>query len=224
MSEPAEDGSFPMVNIEDVPHVDKLYDLVGIVEDLKFAAECFDRLGALLDQPDDGQALWVERQALFSAAAVAYSRCFGTGVRGKLETAALDRIPQAAPGEARKIHKFICDMRDKHIAHSVSPFEAVMICGAVQPQDGQEEPLIGVGILTMQGLPVGTEAAIVCRDLARNLVNDLHAEIEGVTSKVRESLKREDPETFARRPTMNYVVPGLDQAGIPRRFGRGIAP
>lgn len=223
MSTENDEGFQSLVNIEDIPQVDRLYDLLGFVEDLTFAAESFDRLAQLSD-PNQEENHWIERQAFFSAAAIAYSRCFGTGVRGKLATSVLDQLPQDEPGAARKVHKFICDMRDKHIAHSVSPFESVMVAGRVQQQPGQHEPLVAVGWIVMQGLPVGVEAALTCRDIARCLVNYLNGEIEIVQEQVQEVLKKEDPQDFASRPTMSYTIPSPGQAGTSRRFGRGIAP
>lgn len=213
-----------MVNIEDLPQVEDLYKFVGIREDLVFAAECFDRLVQLPEGGNDDDAQWVERQAYFSAAAIAYSRCFGTGVRGKLEKSALDHVPQDEPGAARKVHQFICDMRDKHIAHSVSPFEAVTVGGFLFEEPGEDGRLSGAAWMVMRGLPLGVEAFRACRELARCLVNYLNTEIQAVQGQIGRTLQEEDAQAFAARPVIEYTVPGVEQAGVPRRFGRGIAP
>lgn len=210
-----------LVNIEDIPHVTELYNLIGVSIDLKFAAECFDNLKKCLEEPereDHAPAL-----AYFSAAAIAYSRCFGTGVRGGLDLAILDTLDQSQPGAAREIHDYIKNMRDKHIAHSISPFEFVMVGGMVDSSD-PENPSVAVGFMTGTGLPIGVELAHTCRELARNLYNAVLKEIDTAESRVRQALMDEGPERLKNRPGMSYVVPGNDQAGIPRRFGRGIAP
>ncbi|MBF6335206.1 hypothetical protein IU450_04835 [Nocardia abscessus] len=223
MSNTSEQSWNTLVNIEDVPQVDELYNFVGILEDMKFVAEAFDQLAELTREDGDDEP-WVHRQALFSAAVIAYARCFGSGVRGKLEVSALDQLPQSEPGAARKMHKFVCDMRDKHVAHSVSPFEAVMVGGLFHAEEGQTDPSAAVGWLTIRGLPLGVELALGLRDLARCWVNYLDVQIKLVQEKVMASLKNEDPEVFAKRPPIQYTVPSPDDAGIPRRFGRGISP
>ncbi|MEU1544883.1 hypothetical protein [Nocardia sp. NPDC005745] len=234
MSVAPEENALPLVNIEDVPHVEELYKFLGIREDMTFVAEAFDQVATLMQeepQPDPSQdesrkdKRWVLQQALFSAAVIAYARCFGSGVRGKLESAALDQLPQNEPGAARQLHRFVCDLRDKHVAHSVSPFEAVMVGGLCHAgESGQQDPVAGVGWLTIRGLPAGVELAIGLRDLARCWVNYLEEQIKLVQEQVLEELKREGPAAMAQRPGIQYTIPSADAAGIARRFGRGIGP
>lgn len=219
----SEDKAKPLINIEDIENVDSLYKFLGISEDMKFSAECFEKLAKSLEVEDPDNLLWIERQAFFSAAAIAYSRCFGSGVREKLDTNILDLLPQDKPGAAREVHKFITNMRDKHIAHSVSPFESVMVAGRVDWPE-PDNPLVTVGWMTMVGLPIGVELARSCRDLARCIVNHLTDEIRLTQEAIQEALKGESPEEIATRPVMQYQIPGPGDAGIARRFGRGLAP
>jgi hypothetical protein len=73
------------------------------------------------------EALWLDWQtlhfplyeALSGAAVVRYGRCFKSGVRDRLPELALD----AAPEVLKDTHEFVLDLRDKHVAHSVNPFE-----------------------------------------------------------------------------------------------------
>ncbi|MGJ5666366.1 hypothetical protein QLG13_00635 [Rhodococcus aetherivorans] len=210
-----------LVNIEDVPHVNELYNLIGVSIDLKFAAECFDNLKTCLEGQD--QTDHTPANAYFSAGAIAYSRCFGTGVRGGLDPVLLDTLEQSSPGAARSVHDYIRNMRDKHIAHSISPFEFVMVGGMADFSDPQN-PQVAVGFMTGVGFPFGSELAHTCRELARNLYNAVLKQIEATEALVRQALLDGGPEYLINRPGMSYVVPGTDQAGIPRRFGRGIAP
>ncbi len=210
-----------LVNIEEVPYVTELYNLIGVSLDLKFAAECFDKLKNCLeeDEPIDHTPVL----AYFSAGAIAYSRCFGTGIRGGLDLAMLDALDQSEPGAARAVHNYIKNMRDKHIAHSISPFEFVMVGGMMDFTD-PSNPTVGVGFMTGVGSPLGSELAHTCRELARNLYLAVGKEIEATEARVRQALLDGGAEGFENRPGMSYTVPGSDQAGIPRRFGRGLSP
>lgn len=213
-----------LVNIEDVPHVTDLYDLIGVSIDLKFSAECFDKLkGCLEELKGSEHADHTPALAYFSAAAIAYSRCFGTGVRGGIDVSMLDALEQSEPDAARKVHDYIKNMRDKHIAHSISPFEFVMVGGMVDFTD-HSKLNVAVGYMTGIGLPFGPELAHTCRELARNLYNAVGKEIEATEARVRQALIDEGADGLKARPGMSYTVPGSDQAGMPRRFGRGMAP
>jgi hypothetical protein len=112
-------------------------------------------------------------------------------------------------------------MRDKHIAHSVNPFETVMLGGMVERQEGQDEPFVAVGMTIVRGLFVGSADAIACRELVRRLLQHVNTEIAELIEKVQTALKAEDPEAFAARQPKTYEVPGPDKAGVARSFGRG---
>ena len=58
-------------------------------------------------------------KSLWESALVTYARCFGTGKRVRLDKSVFDGQPEGT----LRWHKYFKDTRDKHIAHSVNPFE-----------------------------------------------------------------------------------------------------
>lgn len=62
---------------------------------------------------------FVDWEALSTAASVAYARCFSSGVRDSLS----QDDPTLADPELRTLHEFLMEFRNKHVAHSVNPFE-----------------------------------------------------------------------------------------------------
>jgi hypothetical protein len=73
----------------------------------------------ITDRTKQGQLNAVEWEAIISAAIVRYARCFCTGVRAKLS----DDIFAAATPVLLDDHRYVMDMRNKHVAHSVNAFE-----------------------------------------------------------------------------------------------------
>jgi hypothetical protein len=61
----------------------------------------------------------VEWEALSTATAIAYARCFGSGVRTSLPA---DDTTLVDPN-FRTLHSFLIEFRNKHVAHSVNSFE-----------------------------------------------------------------------------------------------------
>lgn len=59
-------------------------------------------------------------KALWESALVTYARCFGTGKRVRLDA---NTVFDGQPDETLRWHKYFKDTRDKHVAHSVNPFE-----------------------------------------------------------------------------------------------------
>jgi hypothetical protein len=100
-----------------------LADHASVFQDLGFCIQCCDRLASMLR---DGRKDTVLQQALWTSALVAYARCFGTGVRYGITPEIYARFE----GEPLEVHKHYIKMRNKHIAHSVNPFEQVKV-GAV---------------------------------------------------------------------------------------------
>src|SRR5215831_316624 len=92
-------------------------DLLSTCNDLGFVLAATERLLTELKKPDDQQD-GVTVRAFWSAATIAYMRCFGSGKRQGLQTGIFDTLPHAGP-----VHQHIKDTSDKHVAHSVNAFE-----------------------------------------------------------------------------------------------------
>ncbi len=98
------------------PEVRRLASLEGAEIDMCAVVDVCIRLEALSDISKSDVVLW---EALSSAVVVRYGRCFNKGVRVSLP----HNVILAASTEMETTHAFVSFLRDKHVAHSVNPFE-----------------------------------------------------------------------------------------------------
>lgn len=130
MNEPklATTSEEPMPTVAlDSPSAKVLADLGSVHQDLVFVTNCCERLLPLLEQEEKDAVLI---QALWTAAVVAYTRCFVGDKRlgiGEDSFVGLE-------GDVVELHRLVLSMRNKHIAHSVNPFEVVRVGVVLSPQ------------------------------------------------------------------------------------------
>lgn len=187
----------------------RLADLGSVLQDLTYVMGCCERLVPLLDS-DDADSVLVE--ALWSAAVVGYSRCFATGKRLGLDEDVLEDLP----GEPLELHRYVRDMRDKRIAHSVNPFEQVRV-GAVLPAPGAARAEVeGIATLAMRHISTTVDGVKGLRKLAHTLrarVAELGQEAE--TEALAEARAIPVAEHY-RKPDMRVTAPGPEAAGEAR--------
>src|SRR5256886_16775078 len=87
----------------DLPSARTLADQASIIGDLQFVMECCKRLLTELARPEEDRDAVVP-QALWSAALVAYARCFGKGKRFGLTAEDVRTLPLR--GEVVKDHRW----------------------------------------------------------------------------------------------------------------------
>ncbi len=127
----------PVARIES-DEAKELADLVSLSQDLTFVVDATERLAKLMHDNSEDQVLI---RSLWSAALVAYVRCFTSGKRFGMNK---DIFSAAEGGEVT--HQYFKDTRDRHIAHSVNPFEEVQI-GLVLSEQA-DKPVLGVAKLS----------------------------------------------------------------------------
>ena len=120
-----------------------LADLGAIVQDLGSIMKMCSRLKQILKE-ESKDSLLIE--SLWTTALIKYARCFKSGKRFGLDESILNGLK----GEPHKAHKFYLDMRDKHIAHSVNPFEQMQVGLVLSPKDSHEKKVVGVAILSIR--------------------------------------------------------------------------
>lgn len=139
---------------------------------------------------------------------MAYARCFGTGKRAALTERVFDGI-QGRDCTAVEAHRLYKDLRDKHVAHSVNPFEQVKI-GLVLSPSSREPTVEGVARISMNLLTLereGIESLKECASIARRHVeqkcNALQDEVlrAGQRLPVEQLYKKTGLGMFAPRPT-----------------------
>lgn len=115
-----------------LPEAKLLCDLESISNDLLITEQMIRKLVLGLEDP-------VLIQSLFSAALIAYRRCFTTGVR----TALTYNDIADSNNNAGWLHNHLKDQADKLIAHSVNPFEHTQAGFLVK-----DDKVIGVATLS----------------------------------------------------------------------------
>jgi hypothetical protein len=128
----------------DVPSAQVLADQAAIIHDLQFVMECCKRLLTELAKPEITRDAVIPN-ALWSAALVAYARCFGQGKRFGLATEDVRTLP--LEGEVMKYHQWVLAERDKLTRHASNPFEAATIGAALSPPDRDQRRVEGIAIL-----------------------------------------------------------------------------
>src|SRR5262249_29593458 len=99
--------------------------------------------------------------SLWSAALVSYARCFSTGRRFGLSEKLFEHIEGGI-----ECHQLYIDMRNKHIAHSVNPFEQVVVGLVLSPPTSSERKVEGISILSQRLVHFDSEGIQNLRRLA----------------------------------------------------------
>jgi hypothetical protein len=128
----------------DGPSARALADQAAIIQDLQFVMECCKRLLTELAKPEVARDAVVPN-ALWSAALVAYVRCFGQGKRFGLDTEDVRALP--LEGEVMKYHQWVLAQRDKLTRHASNPFDAAKVGAALSPPDRDQRRVEGIAIL-----------------------------------------------------------------------------
>jgi hypothetical protein len=128
----------------DVPSAQLLADQAAIIADIQFVMECCKRLLTELAKPEITRDAVVPN-ALWSAALIAYARCFGKGKRFGLATEDVRALP--LQGDVMKYHQWVLAERDKLATHAANPLEAAKIGAALSPPDRDQRRVEGIAIL-----------------------------------------------------------------------------
>jgi len=131
-------------------HADEFAALHLIKGDLEFSAQCLSE-ARKFGTPDSSK---ISAKAMIFAGLVSYARPFDMGARRfKLTPEMFDTIWDA---KSKELHAYLCDLRNKHIAHSVNDCERCDTVGVIvtKPDNTRKPDISGVGvtILTSIGL------------------------------------------------------------------------
>ncbi len=113
---------------------DRFASLAGIRSDLERVIAYCDRMISRYANPELEQTTFDivgfttpfdfdDWEALSTAVCISYARCFASGVRQSLDSNLLN----TADIELKALHEFVVNLRNKHIAHSVNPFEENLV-------------------------------------------------------------------------------------------------
>jgi hypothetical protein len=201
----------PTVQLSGLPSAQELIDLTSIFQDLGFVVACCDRLLDPLESSDRDNVL---AQALWSAALVAYVRCFGSGKRVGLDASFLEQV--GLEGEVQAWHRYLRNMRDKHIAHSVNPFETILVGAVLTPSGKRDRKVEGIAVLALKHLTAADQGVYQLRQLAKALKRKVDERCQAQRGKVQADAEALDIRELDESPPVRIYAPGNEQAGGPR--------
>ncbi len=194
----------------------KLADLASIYQDLSFTVEVLKRLKQLLKEDSKDNILI---QSLWTAALISYIRCFSSGKRFGLSENIFKKLEYDPKLEEDPItcHRYYKNLRDKHIAHSVNPFEQVAVDLQLSEPDSPKREVLGVATLLQKLIcldikGVGTLLRLAL--FAKEEVAKQGKEYEAKTLEVGKSLPIDALYSKARSRT---ITPGPEDAGEARK-------
>ena len=198
----------PIVKV-DYEEAKKLADLGAIVQDLRFTMETCSRLKKLLEEKSQDSLLI---ESMWTAALIRYARCFASGKRFGLSESIFDGLK----GEPHKVHKMYIDLRNKHTAHSVNPFEQMEIGLILSPQNSHERKIIGVATMSMRYISPDIEGVHQLGLLAKVLLEKACEIAKQYEKKVLEKGKSIPIDDLYKRARPRMVAPGPELTDKPR--------
>jgi hypothetical protein len=216
---PLEEGKIYAYAV-DFPEAQKVQEIHAVLRDLDFVMRTADYLADLLREwasleedlaPGDGSKKDLVARSLWTAAIIAYVRCFAQGTRYRLRKE--DLKEQYPGGNVIKLHQYFWEIRDKHVAHSVSPFE-VFGTGVdlVQEADGHLRVADLVNAHVTHGHPDAATAEKL-GNLAGYVRGFVQSQFEEADRIAKEKAKRMSQEQLRRLPVLE-LGPGHDPSVV----------
>lgn len=193
----------------DVPSAQVLADQVSIIQDLQFVMDCCKRLLTELARPEEDRDAVVP-QALWSAALVAYARCFGKGRRLGLATADVRALP--LQGEVMKYHTWVIEERNKLTVHPANPFEAAKVGAALSLPGQKERRVEGIAILSASHVLVDDTGVRQLGGLASELAKQTAEKAKEQQDSVLADAQQLNIENLYKLPPLRMRPPTADAA------------
>jgi len=193
----------------DFDEAKRLADLGAIVQDLGSTMKICSCLKKMLKEKSQ-DILLIE--SLWTTALIKYARCFKSGKRFGLDESIFDGLK----GEPRKVHKFYLDMRDKHIAHSVNPFEQMQVGLVLSPEDSSEKKIVGVVTLSMRHIVPDVEGIHQLGLLSKLLLEKVCEIAKQYENKTLEKGKKIPIDDLYKRARPRITAPGPEESDKPR--------
>jgi hypothetical protein len=189
----------------DIPSAQILADQATIIQDLQFVMDCCKRLLTELAKPEEDRDPVVP-QALWSAALVAYARCFGKGKRFGLSAEDVRTLPLR--GEVLKYHNWVIEERDQLTAHPANPFAATKVGAALSPADEPERRVEGIVILSTSHVLVDDTGVRQLGGLASELANQTAKKAQDQQDFVLADAQQFNRDRLYKLPQLRVGSPG----------------
>lgn len=200
----------------DLPSAQLLADYASVLQDLRYVQECCKRLLKVLAEPEN-QRDGIVLKALWSAALVAYARCFASGKRFGLSNENVQALP--LEGEVSEFHQWLINMRNKHVAHSVNPFEIVKVGAVLSAPDAPQMQVEGIATLSMEYMLPDETGVRQLGGLAAALANQVAQRGQAQQEIVLNETRQLNVEELSSLPPLRTYAPDTEAAGRARAKG-----
>ena len=190
----------------------KLADAASIFQDLGLVLDVLSRLRDLVEEEEPDQ---IAVQSYWTTALVTYVRCFTTGKRVGLSESIFEGI-QGHEQPAVEVHRHFKALRDKHIAHSVNPFEQVEIGAVLSPPGAQNRKVEGVATLSMRLISLDAEGVDSLHELARIARQKTAVECQRLQDATQATAETLDLDELYEAATIRTTAPAPEKAAQPR--------
>ncbi len=184
-----------------------LADLTSIFQDLKFTIETLKRLIKLLKDKSEDRILV---ESLWTTALISYARCFSTGKRFGLKEDIFKN--KDLKGDPIGCHNYYINLRNKHVAHSVNPFEQIAVDLQLSNPDDKERKVLGVSVLSQKLICSTLEGVEDLIRLAIIAFKDVGEQCKGYEKKVLEIGKKLPLNELYSKARSRIITPGSKDA------------
>lgn len=193
------------------PDAEYLAAYHSIFRDLMVADDAIDRLLNIDMNSVENRCLI---ESLYISALVSYIRGFTSGKRAtRLST---DIFSMLEGAEAA--HNYFKNIRDKHIAHSVNPFEQVKVGIRLSPKASNKKEVISVGVLSLDRICESSENLLILKQLIAIAKKELLLKISQYKKQILDQAKQENIDVLYEKSVLEIVAPGgLEDARSPRK-------
>jgi hypothetical protein len=214
---PAAPWNSPLTVALDIPSAQVLADQAVIIKDLQFVMESCKRLLTELARPEEERDPVVP-VALWSAALVAYARCFATGQRFGLTADDVTSLP--LHGEVLSYHQWVVAERNAATRHPANPFDEAVAGAALSAPEAAAGQVEGIVILSASHVLVDDtgvrQLGGLASELARQTAEKMKAQQDVVLADARDL----GPGRLCALPPLHPRDPDAEDA---EAEGRGTA-
>lgn len=195
----------------DFEEAKELADYASIYQDLAYVVDALKRLKNLIEENSKDNILM---QSLWTAALIGYARCFSSGKRFGLKESIFEKIPYNHESEDTpiKVHQLYIDLRNKHIAHSVNPFEQIKVGLVLSEINSPKREVQGVVTLLQKLMCLDLEGVVSFLKLS-SLV---HKEVAKICKNCEDNALKAGKilpiDPLYSRPILRIITPGPEDA------------
>lgn len=186
-----------------------LADLDAITQDLGAVLKICSRLKELIEDNSQDHLLI---ESLWTTALIKYARCFTDGKRFGLSQS----LFQGLQGDPIGAHQLYINLRNKHVAHSVNPFEQMEVGAILSPLETNEKAVIGVATLAMRHICADFKGVHQLGCLSKVVLEEVCALAKKCEARVLDQIKQMPLEDLYKRARPRLIAPGTESASNPR--------